>query len=233
MNRTRLNPHTLFPLIAAVALLSITLVGCGLESRSNYKHEVEIAPGKWLTLKERRGYCWFVCEYNGKKVTWKGKRDTTDELELPDVLREHDGNLYMIVFNREDMESMKYVYFKLGSSGEKFEEILPSEFPKQVAIENMVGEIYRMVGVGNQWVDTWEMLRKLDFESPAFNRSATANIWIELETGKSFKEFDRKLSYEERRQVIRNYAAKHKPVPVPTLVEEEEPAAEKQQRNGE
>src|SRR6185436_13248140 len=121
-----------------VAVFCLLFVSCGLERRANYQHDVEIAPNRWLTLKEERGKCWFICEWKGKKVVWPGKRNQDGESEIPVTLREHEGNLYLIVINRENgVEGSKYVYFKLGPSGTRFVKIEPSEFPKRIATQNM------------------------------------------------------------------------------------------------
>jgi hypothetical protein len=203
---------------ALISLTGLVLVSCGLEQRANYRHDVEIAPDQWLTLKEERGKCWFICEWNGKKVTWPGKRNRLGESELPVTLRSHEGNLYLIVRNREDLQKSKHFYLKLDPSGTRFVKISPGEFPKQIATENMTALYPRRVGVGNptKWIDSWEVIRKLDFENPYFVHSETANLWIQLETGLDAATVER-MNFEQREPIIREYAKKYQPIRLPTV----------------
>lgn len=214
----RKNDYACAGLVAAVVVG--LAAGCDLEKQANYQHDVEVAPNKWLTLKERRGRCWFVCEWNGKKVTWPGKRNRLGEVELPRTLREYDDNLFLIVSNREDSEDPKHRYLKLNRTGTGFVEILPAEFPKSIATQNMELDP-EVVGVGDKRINSWEVMRKLDVEHPYFSLCATADIWIELETGLNQQKV-RKMIYDKRKRIIREYAQKYKPVPLPTLVKEKQ-----------
>lgn len=200
--------------------LLFVLAGCGLAKQPNYQHDVEVAPGQWLTLKEERGKCWFMCEWKGKQVMWDGKRNRHDEEELPVTLREHEGNLYLIVLNRENMEALKLIYFELDKSGAWFRKISNRDFPKRIATQNMLlSPQTRMVGVYDKWIDSWEVIRSLDVESPYFQKSYTAAIWIELETGVVYAE-QGKIADDERRRILREYKVKYQPIPLPTLVKE-------------
>ncbi len=207
------------PVVAAFLLAA---TGCGHAKSPNYQHDVEIAPEKWLTLKEERGKCWFICEWKGKQVVWDGKRDRYDETELPVTLREFEGNLYLIVLNRENMEELKFVYSKLDDAGTRFTKIPKHEFPKRIATQNMqLSSRTRMVGVGDERVDSWEVIRKLDADHPYFYlHSLTAAIWIELETGMVFAKTRQMGNPEFKQRTVREYKAKHQPIPLPTLVKE-------------
>lgn len=204
-----------------ITVVSIAFTGCGHAKRPNYQHEVEIAPGQWLTLKEERGKCWFITEWNGKQVVWDGKRGRHgDEDELPVTLREHAENLYLIVFNRENMEALKFVYFKLDKSGAKFVKIPSGDFPKGIAMQNMELSPRTRFSQGNDGpIDEWELIRKLNVESIYFLNTHTAAIWIELEAGVSYAE-QGKIADVERQRIVREYKAKYQPIPLPTLVKE-------------
>jgi hypothetical protein len=207
--------------VIITVMAGVALSGCDgsdIEKKANYLHEVEIAPGKWLTLKEERGKCWFICEWKGRRVIWLGKRDATDENELPVTLREFDGDLYLIVFNREKPGEGKYVYLKL--QGTQFEEITPGDFPKSIATENILGRRWASLhreGIGTERVDTWDLLRKLDAEHPYFTFTHTGKIWIQLKTGKGYEEISRIGDMELKDRMVREYSKEYKPIPLPTL----------------
>jgi len=203
-----------------ITVVSFALIGCGLERRVNYQYDVEISPNQWLTLKEERGKCWFICEWKGKKVTWPGKTNRDGEAELPITLREHEGNLFMIVLNREDLEAAKYVFFKISESGRHFVEIPPSAFPKQIATQNMLLDPRTRYAIGNHGkIDEWELIRKLDSENGYFLNTPTEQIWIQLETGKNVKTV-MLMDSDSRKRIVREYVTKYKPIPLPTLVKE-------------
>jgi len=212
-----------FSLLWYIPLICLSLAGCGLDRRVNYQHDVEIAPSQWLTLKEERGKCWFICEWKGKKVVWPGKRNDDGESEIPVTLREHEGELYLIVLNRENMEALRYVYFKLGPSGKRFVEIPLNEFPKQIATQNMYLDPRTRYGMGNKGrIDHWDLIKKLDPENVYFNNTPTAELWIQLETGLSLQKITglEGMDFDTRKRIIREYADKYKPIPLPTLVKE-------------
>ena len=122
--------------------------GCSSGDTGIVKHqsEVEISPGRWLTV-ERKSEVYkpewdarhrprkdphkvtfteaiqqfvdsapdskaadtilrldsaFTFDWNGKNVEWKGK-------EFPVTLREHEGSLYMVGFNRQDIHKCRFV----------------------------------------------------------------------------------------------------------------------------
>jgi len=202
-----------------VALAALMHVGCAPERRVNYQHDVEIAPDRWLTLREQRGKCWFLCEWSGKEVYWPGKRDHRGENALPVTLREHDGRLYLIAQNRENFEDPKLEYYRLDNAGRRFARISPQEFPKQIATQNMQLDP-EFVGVGNEWINGWDVLRKLDVDHPYFVGSVTAEIWIQLETGLNPAQISGPtgLSREKRKQHVREYAEKHRPIALPGLI---------------
>lgn len=210
------------------------------------KGEVEIAPGKWLpvsrvatvpqadlkpaknphqlsTLDAIKQFADHVApsapskeryrlefDWNGKTVKWEGKE------EIPITLRDHDGMLYMVAFNREESAQGKchLVFLKLGSEGTSFEAIAPRDFPRQIATQNMwLGA--RFVKTGDVLVDQWEMLRTLNIHAPAFGRRLTAKMWYQIETG---TELD--LMTDVDQKFLEDYVAKYKPIALPTIIKE-------------
>lgn len=149
-------------------------------------------------------------EWNGKTVKWEGKE------EIPITLREHDGMLYMVAFNREESAQGKshLVFLKLGSKGTSFETIAPRDFPRQIATQNMwLGT--RFVKTGDVLVDQWEMLRTLNINAPAFGRRFTAQMWYQIETG---TELDQMGDVDQK--FLEDYMAKYKPIALPTIIKE-------------
>lgn len=210
------------------------------------KGEVEVAPGKWLpvsrvatvpqadlkpaknphqlsTLDAIKQFADHVApsapskeryrlefDWNGKTVKWEGKE------EIPITLRDHDGMLYMVAFNREESAQGKchLVFLKLGSEGTSFEAIAPRDFPRQIATQNMwLGA--RFVKTGDVLVDQWEMLRTLNIHAPAFGRRLTAKMWYQIETG---TELD--LMTDVDQKFLEDYVAKYKPIALPTIIKE-------------
>lgn len=218
------------------------------------KGEVEVAPGKWLpvsrvatvpqadlkpaknphqlsTLDAIKQFADHVApsapskeryrlefDWNGKTVKWEGKE------EIPITLRDHDGMLYMVAFNREESAQGKchLVFLKLGSEGTSFEAIAPRDFPRQIATQNMwlhprfrFIKIYDSIADREHVVDEWQMLRTLDNNSPAFDRSLTAKMWYQIETG---TELD--LMTDVDQKFLEDYVAKYKPIALPTIIKE-------------
>lgn len=152
-------------------------------------------------------------EWNGKQVTWRGK-------EIPITLREHDGALYMIGFNREKPGKHRFLYFRLNDKQTGFRKIKPRDFPKQIATQNMwLGAAWRFVTVGNHRVDRWKELRELDAESLYFDHSFTAYLWYQL-----CNDVERhRMPHNIPREFLREYMTKYKPIALPTLVKEKTP----------
>jgi hypothetical protein len=214
--------HRMLLAWSALAIWCHVLTACGGRNTFDITDEVEIAPGKWLSLKEEQGTCRFELQWHGKTVRWEGKRNTHDELELPVTLREFEGTLYLITFNREDLNAVDFAFYRLQDPGPAFVPIPAESFPKSIATENMeLGPRTRYTGTLAGPVDTWELTRKLDVEHRYFFVTRTRDIWLSLETGKNFsavQDFD----HERAKQIVREYYRKYKPVPLPTLVREGE-----------
>lgn len=151
-----------------------------------------------------------TCQWNGRLVEWTG-------VEIPITLREHDGRLFMIGFNRESFGKTRFEYFELNSEGTGFSSIDPKKFPGSIATQNMwLSPDTRYLRVGETRVDKWEMLRTLDTENPYFRQSFTAYLWYQIETGVERYEMPRLIDED----FIRGYVQKHKPIALPTIMRE-------------
>jgi len=210
-------------------VLSLCLMCTGCFERSiptaAYKDEVEIAPGRWLDVEAqdtvyaepKDEWSTLAFEWNGKKVKWAGP-------EVPITLREHDGTLYMIGFNRQDLNRCKYILFRLNEAGDAFETIGREDFPKQIATQNLwMRADTRYVGVPRR--DTWKVLRELDTTNPFFGNTFTAKIWYYLETGKQHYEIG-----GADQAFLRDYVKKYKPIALPTIVKEPKKADKKDEK---
>ena len=242
-------PRTFTAVSLFLFLFQVT--GCAESdmAKVSEKGEVEIAPGKWLSIqgmatvpqadlkpaknphqlstvdaikqfadhaapstpgkeKYRLEFDW-----NGKTVKWEGKE------EIPITLREYEGTLYIVVFNREESAQGKshMVFLKLDKKGTSFETITPRDFPRQIATQNMwLRPRSRYAKTGDILVDQWQMLRTLDISSPAFGHSFTAKMWYQIETGTEYYQ----IGIVDDQKFLEDYMAKYKPIALPTIVKE-------------
>lgn len=151
-------------------------------------------------------------EWEGRGVGWYGK-------EIPITLREHEGRLFMIGFNREKIRSNRnrLVFFALNEEGTGFDRIAPADFPKQIATQNMwLRADSRYVGTNEGKLDKWELLRKLDVDNRYFSNTLTAHIWSQTENNTEIY-----TSGTIPIEFVREYAEKYQPIPLPTLVRDE------------
>jgi|GEM_PF-2891032 len=237
-------------------LCSVSLSGCSAGDRIavREKEDVEIAPGKWLTLEREYQYDKaeleamrnpandphhltlfglvkqfvgssgegkgrekledsFTFQWKDKKVGWKGK-------EIIITLRECDDTLYMAGYNREVSQKSRLVFFKINEKGSGFAPIKAAAFPKQIATQNVAidfGNGSRNVRVGENFIDTWPVIRKLDIDNVYFSLSLTAAMWYQLETG---TEYYMQSRSDLTQQFLQDYVAKYKPIALPTIVRE-------------
>lgn len=176
------------------------------------KEEIEISPNKWLEINKvylgEVDRVRLAFEWNGKTVTWEGD-------ETIKTLREKDGTLYMICFNRENLDLCHYRFYRLNPSGDGFTRIDAKDFPRAIATKN-VGYYWaeEVTPYQNQdfFVSALELERSLDADSEYFCHTGTALIWNYLETGVYTNFVDKDFP--------REYANKYHPLPLPTIVKE-------------
>ena len=185
-------------------------------SGSDSEFEVEISSGvfipvkqsdwewadpKGLAPKERaRLKMW----YKGNDVSWEGDA-------IPNVLREYDGRLYAIGFDRQTKKHIERK--RLGESkcmlryyrqeGEAFVEIPAREFPPSIAVQNM--------GIENREAREITDLRMLNTDSFPFRISVTAFAWREIETGEPMDEYGVDAAF------LKQFIAKHRPIALQTM----------------
>jgi hypothetical protein len=144
--------------------------------------DVEVSPGKFITVEKRdwtvddRGNrsgkekTWIRVPFGGKSIEWQGP-------DIPVVLREMDGKLYMVGYDRETGwhngdHLGRYNYY--AQDGDRLVAIGREKFPKELATQNM-------------WLRDPEkrvVALQLDTSDVWFRRSMTAEIWCHLLDGK-------------------------------------------------
>jgi len=210
--------------IIAGTLFAILLTGCRNDdpvSRYDLKQEVEIAPDKWLELDWHYESSRYTFQWNGKKVGLNVKltADRSSIDESPISLREKNGTLYAISFNRKDMRTTRFVYYALNAKGDGFKEIKAKDYPRDIATQNMwLDGIGRARDINGNPIDNLKILQELDVYSPFFERSYTSLIWACLELNMSFYEIDETLGGEDLEKNAKEYAKKHKPIPLKNLI---------------
>jgi hypothetical protein len=153
-------------------------------------------------------------DWTGKKVEWRGKA-------IPITLREWNGRLFLIAFDREELISDGRLYlrfFRLNVPGTGFDRIEPRDFPRQIATQNMwlvVESRYSRTQDG--LLDEWQLLRTLDISNVYFSETLTARIWYQIENNTEGYIYAPDVPEE----FVLEYAEKCKPIPLPTLVKED------------
>jgi hypothetical protein len=209
-------------LLGACGMLMFMIAGCSEEKfvPVGPLREVEIKPDEWLAIETKAGRVWMRFAWGERVVTWDGKGHDLGELELPICLRQHEDDLYMVTFDREDLSAIKLRYYCLKSGVRSFKEIQVSDFPRSIATQNMWLQPHSRILTGlNGRIDMWELIRKLDVDSIYFAKTLTGQMWVSLETGKNISEAQQ-LDSESIVVICRGYKGKHNPVPLPSLVRE-------------
>lgn len=175
---------------------------------------VEVAPGKFIPVE-------FTSKFRtDMKIRYGGQ---TTVFELPwginsaQTLMEFEGRLYVLALDASSRDRSKWPYRCFRQDGDKFEEIMPEEFPRSVAIFN----IWRP-GDRSRYATGMTAEDKLDFvkigmalnpEDPYFVNSYQARLWYMLEVTNSLFWAERNFGDGEADQkFLREYIAKYKPV---------------------
>jgi len=213
-----------FPLLFALGELFCTGCEDGRLERHESKVEVEIAPDKWLTVEKTD---WYYPddviiadrplpekERTRLRMTWGGQNVTWESVAIPITLREWEGKLYIIGYDREtDPDKPRFRYYR--QKGNSFEEIKPHEFPKRIATQNMWIVHAKMPDDDPEKYMDLHLTRKLDPDKPYFDSTMTGHIWAQLATGK-----DDTLQYAgvEDVDILKDFKEKYDPIPLPTIV---------------
>jgi len=194
-------------------------------SRPSREEEIEVSPGKFITIErmdkgvddqkkydsvsnfvrsfweavtEPREWTWIRIQRNGSIIEWKG-------VDIPVTIREYNGKLYMIGYDREtDRKKDRFKYYEQMSN--TFKEILPAKFPKPIATQNMWLE-------GKD--DEVQLARDLDPRNIYFESTTTAEIWYQLITGKEYYEF---VGKPLDNAILIEFSEKYKPIKLTTIV---------------
>ena len=209
----------LYILIAVTAYAC--LAGCAREAAPR-EEEVEISPGKFITISrvdrshdDNRGLGGEV--YSALSIPWNGTNVLFKSSDIPVSLRELDGKLYLIGFDREtNFQKCRLTYFQ--QDGSTFKKIEPSEYPKQIATHNMWFGVRYGTGMTGNVIDRVELAISLDPTNVYFLRSLTAQIWCQLETGQEYYETEATLI---DKTMLLDYIEKHNPIKLTTIIKEE------------
>lgn len=213
------------PLLILLVAPTVAVVGCaplnGLAKWVAKLHdsEVEISPDEWITIQEY--YSTFRDELGHRKeksrlvIPWNGQQVTWEAVAIPFTLREFDGALYVAAFDREtDFSHCRFRYYK--QDGTSFTEIPHTDFPKQIATQNMwIRPDSCSTGMDNKKHYDLEMTQLIDPDDIYFHSTLTARMWVHLATGKDYHEQDQG---EQDHEVVRQFKQTYRPVPLPTIV---------------
>lgn len=167
--------------------------------------EVEISPGEFLRLERRdwtvddarnrsqREKTRLQIEYGDTVIRWEGP-------DIPVVLRETSGTLYMVGYDREtgrlNGDNMaRYNYYR--QEGEHFVTIERGEFPKEIATQNLFFSDPRERAAA----------MTLDTSDSWFYHCSTPNIWEHLLTGQPIPH-----NHTVKKELINNFIVKYKPI---------------------
>ena len=199
------------------------LAGCAREVPPRGE-EVEISPGKFITISrvdrshDDNGSLGGEV-YSALFIPWHGTSVLFKSSDIPVSLREHDNTLYLIGFDREtDFQKCRFTYQKLN--GTIFKKIAPSEYPKEIATQNMWFSSRHSKGTDGEPIDNVELTRELNVSSGYFFHTLTAKLWVHLETGKQYWE-QGDIDMNTTRSIWNDYIRKHKPVALPTIIKED------------
>jgi hypothetical protein len=192
-------------LVAALALITSSCSGF----KSAVYAELEVAPGKkaFLKLAYDKEMSLLV---NGKVVAL-GKTDTYYE---PVSIMEHEGLIYLIMHDWRGARAVDNQLMLYRQSGDKMERIKPTEFPRNIAVENFFlpgGGIERRDD-GSIRMNNLKIAQKRDVDDPNFRRSMTAHIWHHIETGNPFHETYGSGGGMVEAAFLKSYMEKYKPV---------------------
>lgn len=202
------------------------------------KKDVEVAPGKWLTMDQVDRVLdeesQFVKRLPNRQAVEKMRKEESTELTIPwksltvswkgsgipVSLREFNGSLFLITFDRsQEVYQLRYYVQKEAA----FDAISPADYPKQIATQNLwfKDRSRYSVGTGGRKVDQVELAVNIDPDDIYFTRTLTATIWCELATGKSYQEVER-LGHDEKKKIVNEYSEKYSPIKLTQIIRSNE-----------
>ncbi len=197
---------TFFPV-----LVLTTLCGCDSLIMKLADKEVEVAPEKWITVKQTSSQ--LIVPWENKTLNWKEEED-----ETPVCLREWDSNLYLITFDRSNFSKIRFRYY--AQYGDGFEEIEPNEFPNRIATQNLwLTTESNGTGPDGRVEYPLDLAVNIDPEDDYFCHSLTAHIWLHLMTGKEYEEV---VGMVDPKPLVREYAKKYQPIKLTSIIRKSE-----------
>lgn len=168
--------------------------------------ELEVSPQKKAYFKLTNSKDMFL-KYDGKVIALV-KTDTYLE---PISIMENEGLIYLIMIDERGKRAADIKLEFYRQAGDKMAKIKPSEFPRNIAIQNIwplgCGIEKRIDGSIRK--DNIKIARERNIEDSNFLRSITANIWYYLETEKPFHTIYGGMVDSA---FLKNYMEKYKPV---------------------
>lgn len=217
--------------------------GCTEASRdkrqfTGHPDEIEVSPGRFLTIQRRdknpdeppatlrevvRSVRGSTFRGGGKEWTsllipWQNTNLVWNSADIPITLRERDGRLYLIGFDRvTDLRRPCFRYHV--QDGASFREIKPGEFPREIATQNMWldGPGRFFMGATNGPYDHVALARDLDVENTYFRITLTAHIWCHLMTGRQYHENLAKSASVEK-GLLQEYVRSNAPIKLTAIL---------------
>lgn len=151
--------------------------------------------------------------WNNKLVEWKGE-------PIPITLREYEGKLFLIAFDRSNMDKLRLRFYE--EDGVTFKEINADVFPKRIATQNLRLERNPYEGGENCIIDNVQMAIDIDPHQRYFRGTLTASIWICLMTKKELYDI-KNIWGKEADELLREYSQKFKPIKLTRIVKKRWP----------
>lgn len=201
-------------------------------------NEVEVSPGKWVAIKktdvyavEEVGKNWsynhivgfakgaaeamlkgesteLIIPWNDQELLWK-------DSSIPVCLREKDGLLYLIAFDRSDMKKIRFRYYAQKDKG--FKEIPAMEFPKEIASQNMwLKPQAHSTGMNGECICDIELALDLSPDNKYFVNTMTAGIWNQLMTGEEYSVAVNNV----KNDVLQEFVEKYRPIKLTLIIKE-------------
>ncbi len=210
----------------------------GTRQFAGHLDEIEISPGRFLTVQRRdknpdnppatlrevvrsaRGSAFRGGdeEWTSLLIPWQDTNLVWNSGDIPITLRERQGRLYLIGFDRvTDLRRPCFRYYV--QDGVSFREIKPGEFPREIATQNMWldGPGRFFMGATNGPYDHVALARDLDVENPFFSKTLTAHIWCHLMTGRPYHENWAKSCSVEK-DILQEYVRMYAPIKLTAIL---------------
>jgi hypothetical protein len=211
--------------IAIVIALISTAFGQANTFKKTEQHrdgQSEVSPGVWIKYQEYRtkwelgNTSWgavhgmaspkrefWQTDSQWMSIPWKGDNVTWLGVGEPICLRAWKDELYMIVFDRDSVPVNQARFRFYRQSHGVLAEIAAKDFPREIATQNLWLSTEAGYRDGKA-INEVDIAKALDPASIDFQRSLTAYIWRQCETG---KEYDSGLAVEQ--SILEAYLKKY------------------------